>query len=95
LLGLSDSPADVVGLRQGDLINSVNGEEVKDLAAFYRVLRERTSRELYFGFTRSGSSLESRSKEQRAKSKEQRAKSKGAHAGFSLLFTICYLLFYQ
>jgi Do/DeqQ family serine protease len=56
---IADSPADVVGLRQGDLINSVNGEEVRDLRAYYRALRERTSRELYFGFTRSGSSLES------------------------------------
>ena len=95
MLGLSDSPADVVGLRQGDLINSVNGEEVRDLAAFYRVLRERTSRELYFGFTRSGSSLESRSKEQRAKSKEQRAKSKEQRGSCGVFFALYYLLFYQ
>jgi Do/DeqQ family serine protease len=55
---IADSPSDVLGMRQGDLINAVNGEEVRDLRAYYRVLRERTSRELYFGFTRNGSSLE-------------------------------------
>ena len=56
---ISDSPADIVGMRQGDLINSVNGENAGDLRAFYRLLRERTGTELWFGFTRSATSLES------------------------------------
>jgi len=56
---VSGSPADIVGLRQGDRINSVNGQTVNDIAAFYRVLRERTSEELWFGIVRGDSTLES------------------------------------
>jgi Do/DeqQ family serine protease len=56
---VSGSPADIVGLRQGDMVISVNGENVGDIAAFYRVLREKTSGELWFGIQRGGSSLES------------------------------------
>jgi S1-C subfamily serine protease len=55
---IADSPADVIGLRQGDLINSLNGETIKDLAAYYKMLREKAGKELWFGFTRSGSELE-------------------------------------
>jgi Do/DeqQ family serine protease len=55
---ISDSPADIIGLRQGDLINAINGETVRDLAAYYKILREKTARELWFGITRSGSTLE-------------------------------------
>jgi Do/DeqQ family serine protease len=55
---IADSPADVIGLRQGDRITGVNGEEVKDLAGFYRLLREKTSRELWFTFIRGDSPLE-------------------------------------
>jgi Do/DeqQ family serine protease len=52
------SPASVVGLRRGDRITGVNGEKVNDLAAFYRVLREKTSKELWFEVVRGESSLE-------------------------------------
>ena len=55
---IADSPADIVGLRQGDVLNAVNGEEVKDLAAFYKLLREKTGKELWFGFTRGDSHLD-------------------------------------
>ena len=55
---IADSPADIVGLRQGDLITTINGEAVKDLAAFFKLLREKTDRELWFGFTRNDSPLE-------------------------------------
>jgi Do/DeqQ family serine protease len=54
----ADSPADIIGLRRGDLITGVNGEQVRDLQSFYRLLRENTSRELWFTFTRGDSSLE-------------------------------------
>jgi len=55
----SGSPADIVGLRQGDLITSVNGEDVKDIGAFFKVLREKTASELWFGIQRGESTLES------------------------------------
>jgi S1-C subfamily serine protease len=55
---LADSPADVIGLRRGDLITGINGEAVRDLQGFYRLLRDNTSRELWFTFSRGGSSLE-------------------------------------
>lgn len=55
---ISDSPADIIGLRQGDLINAINGEAIKDLAGFFKLLREKTDRELWFGFTRGESPLE-------------------------------------
>ncbi|MCL2721512.1 MAG: Do family serine endopeptidase [Treponema sp.] len=56
---VSGSPADIVGLRQGDRITSINGHAVNDIASFYRVLRERTNEELWFGILRSDSALES------------------------------------
>ena len=52
------SPASVVGLQRGDRITGVNGEKVNDLAAFYRVLREKTSRELWFEVIRGENTLE-------------------------------------
>ena len=55
---MADSPADIIGLRQGDLINSINGENIKDLSAYYKLLREKTAKELWFGFTRGESTLE-------------------------------------
>jgi Do/DeqQ family serine protease len=53
------SPADIVGLREQDLITSVNGVPVNDLQAFFTALRERATSELKFGFTRDGTQLES------------------------------------
>ncbi|MDR2177733.1 MAG: Do family serine endopeptidase [Treponema sp.] len=55
---LADSPADVIGLKRGDLITGINGETVRNLQDFYRILRNNTSQELWFSFVRSGSSLE-------------------------------------
>jgi Do/DeqQ family serine protease len=56
---LAETPAAVIGLQRGDRIVSVNGEPVQDLPAFYRLLREKTDRELWFGFVRGDASLES------------------------------------
>jgi Do/DeqQ family serine protease len=56
---ISGSPADVVGMRRGDLVTEINGEAVRDIRSFYRILREKTARELWFSFTRGDSSLES------------------------------------
>jgi Do/DeqQ family serine protease len=55
----SGSPADIVGLRQGDRILSVNGVNVADTAAFFKALRERTDSQLWFGIQRGESTLES------------------------------------
>jgi len=52
------SPSDIIGLKQGDLITSINGEAIKDIAAYYKLLREKTTTELWFGLTRGESTLE-------------------------------------
>ncbi|MCL1958207.1 MAG: Do family serine endopeptidase [Spirochaetes bacterium] len=56
---ISGSPADIVGLKQGDRITAINGTAINDIAAFYKVLREKTNEELWFGITRNDSTLES------------------------------------
>jgi S1-C subfamily serine protease len=55
---VSGGPAEIVGLRQGDRIVSVNGENIKDIAEFYKVLREKTATELWFGIIRGEATLE-------------------------------------
>ncbi|MDR1058289.1 MAG: Do family serine endopeptidase, partial [Treponema sp.] len=52
-----ESPAAVVGIQRGDRITAVNDTPVKDLESFYRVLREKTGRELWFSFVRSDTTL--------------------------------------
>ncbi|WP_461256099.1 Do family serine endopeptidase [Treponema sp. R80B11-R83G3] len=56
---ISGSPADIIGIKRGDRITAVNGVTVNDIAAFYKVLRENTNTELWFGLLRNDSSLES------------------------------------
>jgi Do/DeqQ family serine protease len=55
---IAGSPADIIGLKDGDRITAVNGETFKDLAGFYRLLREKTDKELWFEFIRGDSPLE-------------------------------------
>jgi Do/DeqQ family serine protease len=55
---IADSPADIIGLRQGDRITGINGEDIQDLADFYRILREKTEKELWFDFIRGDAPLE-------------------------------------
>jgi Do/DeqQ family serine protease len=62
---IAGSPADIIGLKQGDRITSVNGETVQNLAAYYKVLREKTERELWFGFIRGDTELETQLKYKR------------------------------
>jgi Do/DeqQ family serine protease len=52
------SPADIVGLKNQDVITAVNGEPVRDTASFYKALREKTARELWFEVRRGASSVE-------------------------------------
>jgi Do/DeqQ family serine protease len=56
---MEGSPSAVIGMQEGDIITEINDKPVKDIAAFYKVLREETARELRFGFIRSGDELES------------------------------------
>jgi S1-C subfamily serine protease len=50
------SPAEVAGLRQGDVIQQVSGKSVQNLADFYRYLNER-GREVNFRILRQGVEL--------------------------------------
>jgi serine protease Do len=56
---IAQTPASVVGLQRGDRITEINGKPVKDLATFYKILRDEASKELQFSFTRGDSTLES------------------------------------
>ncbi|MDR2607314.1 MAG: Do family serine endopeptidase [Treponema sp.] len=55
---ISESPAAIIGLQAGDRITAVNDTEVKDVAAFYKVLRENTGKELWFTFIRGETRLD-------------------------------------
>jgi Do/DeqQ family serine protease len=55
---IAKSPAAVVGLLRQDIITAVNGEKAKDLAAFYRLIREKAGKELWFEVQRGESTLE-------------------------------------
>ena len=55
---IARSPAATVGLQRQDIITAINGEKVKDLAAFYKAMREKAARELWFDVKRGDSSLE-------------------------------------
>jgi Do/DeqQ family serine protease len=55
---IAKTPAAVVGLLRQDIIIAVNGEKVKDMAAFYKVIREKAGRELWFEVIRGDSTLE-------------------------------------
>ncbi|MDR1307012.1 MAG: Do family serine endopeptidase [Treponema sp.] len=55
---IARSPAAVVGLSRQDIITAVNGEKVKDLASFYKVMREKAGRDIWFDVMRGDSTLE-------------------------------------
>jgi Do/DeqQ family serine protease len=55
---IDKSPASIVGLQRGDRIISLNGESVGNLSTFYRLLREKTGKELWFEVVRGESTLE-------------------------------------
>ena len=56
---IADSPAAIVGIQRGDRITSVNDTPVKDLLSFYKAIREKTDKELWFSFIRGDSDLDS------------------------------------
>ncbi|MDR1986958.1 MAG: Do family serine endopeptidase [Treponema sp.] len=55
---IQETPAAIIGLQRGDRITGINGEPVKDLPSFYKSLREKTDRELWFNFIRGDTTLE-------------------------------------
>ncbi|GHV88862.1 serine protease [Spirochaetia bacterium] len=55
---IPDSPSAIIGLQSTDRIISINGEAVRDMASFYKLLREKTGRELWFEVKRGDSTLE-------------------------------------
>jgi S1-C subfamily serine protease len=56
---IAETPAAIIGLQRGDRITHINDTPVRDLLAFYKVLREPTDRELWFTFIRGDSTLDS------------------------------------
>jgi len=56
---LAESPAYIIGLQRGDRITAVNDTQVKDLQAFYKTIREKADKELWFSFIRGTSTLDS------------------------------------
>ncbi|MDR1389391.1 MAG: Do family serine endopeptidase [Treponema sp.] len=55
---IAKSPAAVVGLLRQDIITQVNGERIRDLPSFYKSLRDKASKELWFDVRRGEASLE-------------------------------------
>jgi Do/DeqQ family serine protease len=55
---IAKSPAAVVGLSRQDIITAVNGEKIRDLPSFYRVMREKANREIWFNVHRGESDME-------------------------------------
>ena len=56
---IAETPAAIIGLQRGDRITAINDIPVSDIAAFYRVLSDNTSRELWFTFFRGENTLDS------------------------------------
>jgi Do/DeqQ family serine protease len=56
---IDESPGAIVGLRRGDRITGINGETVQDPASFYRLLREKIEKEVWFDFVRGDTNLAS------------------------------------
>ncbi|MDR2519079.1 MAG: Do family serine endopeptidase [Spirochaetaceae bacterium] len=55
---IPETPAAVIGLQRGDILIGINGEPVRDVGSFYKILREKTEKELWFNFIRGEAALE-------------------------------------
>ncbi|MCX7949451.1 MAG: Do family serine endopeptidase [Treponemataceae bacterium] len=55
---IAKSPAAIMGVQRGDRVVGVNGESVKTLFDFYRILNDRTKKDLYFEVIRGDTRLE-------------------------------------
>ena len=55
---IPETPSAVLGIQRGDRITAINDTPVKDAASFYRVLREKADKELWFSYIRGGNNLD-------------------------------------
>ena len=55
---IAETPSAVLGIQRGDIITAINDTPVRDPASFYRTLREKTDRELWFTYVRGGNTLD-------------------------------------
>lgn len=55
---ITKSPASVMGLQRGDIIVGVNGEGAETLSDFYRLLNDKTKKDLWFEINRGDTTLE-------------------------------------
>jgi len=55
---IAKSPAAVMGLRRGDIIVGINGESARTLSDFYRLLNDKTKRDIWFEVQRDDTTLE-------------------------------------
>ena len=56
---IAETPAAIIGLTRGDRVTAINDIPVRDIASFYKVLREQTDKELRFTFIRGETTLDS------------------------------------
>lgn len=52
------SPGAIINIQRGDILTAVNDIPVKDMAAFYKVLRENAAKEFWVSVERAGSKLD-------------------------------------
>jgi Do/DeqQ family serine protease len=55
---IAESPAAIIGLQREDRITAINGEKVTDITSFYKLLREKAGKELWFEVGRGSATLE-------------------------------------
>ncbi|WP_304221605.1 Do family serine endopeptidase [Gracilinema caldarium] len=55
---IAKSPAAVMGLQRGDIITGINGESARTLPDFYRLLNDKSKKDLWFEVQRGDTSLE-------------------------------------
>lgn len=55
---IEKSPAAIINIQRGDIITAVNDVPVRDMASFYKALRENASKEVWFSITRGDAKLD-------------------------------------
>jgi len=55
---IPETPSAALGIQRGDRITAINDNPVKDPASFYKILREKTDKELWVTYVRGGNTLD-------------------------------------